>query len=75
MQWGALSDNPDVTTVPPGRLMHHVREIDDFTLDRVECLVVDEADRLFELGFAIQLEEILGVIPPSRQTLLFSATT
>ena len=43
-------------------------------LDRVECLVVDEADRLFELGFASQLEEILGVIPPSRQTLLFSAT-
>ena len=73
-QWGALSDNPDVIIATPGRLMHHIREIDDFTLDRVECLVVDEADRLFELGFAIQLEEILGVIPPSRQTLLFSAT-
>ena len=73
-QWGALSDNPDVIIATPGRLMHHVREIDDFTLDRVECLVVDEADRLFELGFASQLEEILGVIPPSRQTLLFSAT-
>ena len=71
---GALSDNPDVIIATPGRLMHHVREIDDFTLDRVECLVVDEADRLFELGFASQLEEILGVIPPSRQTLLFSAT-
>ena len=43
-------------------------------LSSIKCVVFDEAGRLFEQGFAVQLTEILHKLPPSRQTLLFSAT-
>ena len=43
-------------------------------LDNVQYVVFDEADRLFELGFREQLEEVLARLAPTRQTLLFSAT-
>lgn len=54
--------------------MHLLREIDTFNLRNVEYLVFDEADRLFEMGFAEQLNEIMREMPEQRQTLLFSAT-
>uniref|UniRef100_A0A672IZY0 RNA helicase n=1 Tax=Salarias fasciatus TaxID=181472 RepID=A0A672IZY0_SALFA len=57
----------------PGRLMHVVTEM-DLKLHAVEYVVFDEADRLFELGFAEQLQEIIRRLPDTRQTLLFSAT-
>ena len=44
------------------------------TLRGVEYLVFDEADRLFEMGFADQLKQVMATLAPSRQTLLFSAT-
>merc|ERR1719359_2022747 len=53
--------------------MHHMVEA-DLSLQKVQYLVFDEADRLFELGFADQLHKILQGTPPSRQGLLFSAT-
>src|ERR1700749_3857982 len=43
-------------------------------LSSIEYIVFDEADRLFEMGFAVQLTEILYALPTARQTLLFSAT-
>jgi len=46
----------------------------NYSLSSVSSLIIDEADRLFELGFAEQLHEILHRVPPTRQTLLFSAT-
>lgn len=46
----------------------------EFTLGSVEIIVFDEADRLFEMGFAEQLREIMKGIPEERQSLLFSAT-
>ena len=73
-QWGALSDNPDIIIATPGRLVHHLAEVDDFKLSRVEMIVIDEADRLFELGFAEQIQDLMNAVPPSKQTLLFSAT-
>ena len=57
----------------PGRLLHLIVEM-NLDLKAVQYVVFDEADRLFELGFATALEEILHRLPTSRQTLLFSAT-
>lgn len=73
-QFEALSNNPDIIVATPGRLVHLLAEVHDLSLKRVEMLIVDEADRLFEMGFALQLKEILDKIPEQRQTLLFSAT-
>jgi ATP-dependent RNA helicase DDX54/DBP10 len=54
--------------------MHHLQEIEGMSLRAVEYCVFDEADRLFEMGFAEQIRAILAKLGPSRQTLLFSAT-
>jgi ATP-dependent RNA helicase DDX54/DBP10 len=73
-QFEALASRPDVIVATPGRLMHHIREIPTFNLKYVRYLCFDEADRLFEMGFAEQLNEIVRECPVERQTLLFSAT-
>jgi len=73
-QFEALSSRPDIIIATPGRLMHHLREISTFKLKQVQLLIFDEADRLFEMGFAEQLNEIVRECPVERQTLLFSAT-
>mmetsp|Transcript_43760 Transcript_43760/g.103391 ORF Transcript_43760/g.103391 Transcript_43760/m.103391 type:complete len:885 (+) Transcript_43760:96-2750(+) len=72
-QFEHLAANPDVIIATPGRLTHHMTEA-DLSLSRVQMLVFDEADRLFELGFAEQLQKVLESTPVSRQCLLFSAT-
>ena len=53
--------------------MHLLNET-QLSLRNVQIICYDEADRLFELGFAVQLSEIQRRLPPDRQTLLFSAT-
>ncbi|XP_028274374.1 ATP-dependent RNA helicase DDX54 [Parambassis ranga] len=72
-QFAALHENPDIIIGTPGRLMHVIQEM-DLKLQGVEYVVFDEADRLFEMGFADQLQEIIRRLPEARQTLLFSAT-
>ncbi|GAA96101.1 uncharacterized protein L969DRAFT_48536 [Mixia osmundae IAM 14324] len=72
-QFGLMASNPDVIIATPGRLLHLIVEM-DLDMSSVAYAVFDEADRLFEMGFATQLHEILHRLPPSRQTLLFSAT-
>lgn len=57
----------------PGRLLHLAVEM-NLSLRSVLYIVFDEADRLFDLGFSVQLHDILSRLPPTRQTLLFSAT-
>ncbi|CAO3595231.1 unnamed protein product [Absidia cylindrospora] len=69
-----LKLKPDVVVATPGRLIDHIRNSMGFGLDRSEILVMDEADRMLEDGFADELGEIIKSCPPSRQTMLFSAT-
>ncbi|GAA5972686.1 hypothetical protein JCM11641_002973 [Rhodosporidiobolus odoratus] len=69
-----LKQRPDIVVSTPGRLIDHVRNTPCFTMDGVEVLVLDEADRMLEEGFRDELEEIITAAPRSRQTLLFSAT-
>ena len=58
----------------PGRLIDHLRNSPSFGLDALDILVLDEADRMLEDGFADELAEIIKSCPTSRQTMLFSAT-
>ncbi|KAI0355552.1 ATP-dependent RNA helicase DBP10 [Trametes cingulata] len=72
-QFEMISNNPDVIIATPGRLLHLIVEM-NLDLKSVQYVVFDEADRLFEMGFQTALTEILHRLPPTRQTLLFSAT-
>ncbi|KAK9374281.1 P-loop containing nucleoside triphosphate hydrolase protein [Lipomyces chichibuensis] len=72
-QFGWMMANPDIIIATPGRFAHLKVEM-DLDLRSVEYIVFDEADRLFELGFSMQLTSILASLPATRQTLLFSAT-
>ena len=69
----ALRAGPEIVVATPGRLLDHLgqRTID---LSRVEILVLDEADRMLDMGFIRDIRRILAVLPPRRQNLLFSAT-
>ncbi|HVA85368.1 MAG TPA: DEAD/DEAH box helicase [Candidatus Saccharimonadales bacterium] len=69
----ALRSGPEIVVATPGRLLDHVgqRTID---LGSVEILVLDEADRMLDMGFIRDIRRILAILPPRRQNLLFSAT-
>ncbi|OIW32053.1 DEAD-domain-containing protein [Coniochaeta ligniaria NRRL 30616] len=72
-QFAAMATNPDIIIATPGRFLHLKVEM-HMDLSSIRYVVFDEADRLFEMGFATQLTEILHALPTNRQTLLFSAT-
>ncbi|MCJ1224848.1 ATP-dependent RNA helicase dbp10 [Toensbergia leucococca] len=72
-QFGLMTANPDIIIATPGRFLHLKVEM-SLDLSSIRYAVFDEADRLFEMGFAAQLTEILHALPQPRQTLLFSAT-
>ncbi|KAK7066964.1 ATP-dependent RNA helicase ddx54 [Halocaridina rubra] len=72
-QFYAIHENPDILIATPGRLAHLIVEM-SLKLNNVKYVVFDEADRLFEMGFAEQMNSIMKCIPEERQTLLFSAT-
>ena len=80
--FGGVSINPqkqklikgvDIVVATPGRLLDHVgqRSID---LSKIEILILDEADRMLDMGFIRDIRKLLNIIPKQRQTLLFSAT-
>lgn len=69
----AIRRNPHIVVSTPGRLIDHLRQ-KNFSLDKVKIIVLDEADRMFDIGFAPQIRQILGLAPKDRQTLMFSAT-
>jgi ATP-dependent RNA helicase RhlE len=70
----AFRDRVEVIIATPGRLVDHLQQ-GTARLDLVEVLVLDEADRMLDMGFKPQLTKILHKLPRARQTLLFSATT
>ncbi|ODQ77476.1 hypothetical protein BABINDRAFT_163487 [Babjeviella inositovora NRRL Y-12698] len=58
----------------PGRILHHMDQTVGMNLDNLQMLVLDEADRILDMGFKKTIDSIIENIPPTRQTLLFSAT-
>src|SRR5256886_11975270 len=72
-QTRALKHGADIVVATPGRLLDHMeRGHADFT--QLEVLVLDEADRMLDMGFAPDVKRILNTLPDERQTMLFSAT-
>jgi ATP-dependent RNA helicase RhlE len=69
----ALRRGVDVVVATPGRLLDHL-ERQNISFDDLEVLVLDEGDRMLDMGFAPQINRIVAQIPRYRQTLLFSAT-
>ena len=69
----ALRNGVDLVVATPGRLIDHL-ERQNVVFDDLEVLVLDEADRMLDMGFAPQINRIVDQVPRYRQTLLFSAT-
>ncbi|CAG9822479.1 unnamed protein product [Phaedon cochleariae] len=72
-QFLAIHGNPDIIVATPGRFLHVCVEM-ELKLSSIEYVVLDEADRLFEMGLGEQLTEIVRRLPDTRQSVLFSAT-
>jgi len=72
-QINAIRNNPQVIIGTPGRIIDHIEQR-TLNLNDVSILVLDEADRMFDMGFAPQINKILQTVPKNRQTMLFSAT-
>ncbi len=72
-QIGLIRRNPHIIIATPGRLIDHLYQ-KTVNLKNVNILILDEADRMLDMGFLPQIKEILKSVPKERQTMLFSAT-
>ena len=72
-QLDSLVHPPHIVVGTPGRIQEHLRK-GTLKLDQLKVLVLDEADRMLDMGFSEDIEDVVSYTPPSRQTLLFSAT-
>ena len=73
-QAAELRTRPDIVVASPGRLLDHLTNSQGVDMDDLEFLVLDEGDRLLDLGFQDEVHEIVKSCPSERQTMLFSAT-
>ena len=73
-QVSALKSGVDVVVATPGRLLDHLQNNRDFNLKHCEILILDEGDRMLDMGFLPDVQRILQQLPADRQTLTFSAT-
>lgn len=69
----ALEKKPQIVVATPGRLMDHYNR-KNIRFDKVQTIILDEADRMLDMGFIRDVRKIIGWLPKKRQTLLFSAT-
>ncbi|MBI1889394.1 MAG: DEAD/DEAH box helicase [Burkholderiales bacterium] len=72
-QMQLLARNPEILVATPGRLIDHM-ESGKINFSQLEVLVLDEADRMLDMGFIDDIEKIIAATPDTRQTMLFSAT-
>ena len=72
-QLSALRAQPQIIIATPGRLIDHIRRR-SLSLSAVRIVVLDEADRMLDMGFQDELNSVLASVPTDRQTVLFSAT-
>lgn len=72
-QLGSLRHNAHIIVGTPGRVLKHLRK-ESLSLKHLNTLVLDEADRMLDMGFIEEIEAVLSFVPIERQTLLFSAT-
>lgn len=73
IQRDSLSHAPHIIVATPGRLLDHLQK-ETVSLDALQTLVLDEADRMLDMGFADDIDAVISHAPARRQTLLFSAT-
>lgn len=72
-QLGSLRHGAHIIVGTPGRILKHLKK-ESLSLEDMETLVLDEADRMLDMGFSDEINEVLSFVPNKRQTLLFSAT-
>ncbi|XP_005093334.1 ATP-dependent RNA helicase HAS1 [Aplysia californica] len=69
-----LAKGINILVATPGRLLDHLQNTKDFLFKNLQCLVIDEADRILDMGFEEEMRQIIQLLPKKRQTMLFSAT-
>ncbi|XP_008839636.1 ATP-dependent RNA helicase DDX18 [Nannospalax galili] len=69
-----LANGINIIVATPGRLLDHMQNTPGFMYKNLQCLVIDEADRILDVGFEEELKQIIKLLPIRRQTMLFSAT-
>ncbi|XP_046312824.1 ATP-dependent RNA helicase DDX18 [Marmota monax] len=69
-----LANGINIIVATPGRLLDHMQTTPGFMYKNLQCLVIDEADRILDVGFEEELKQIIKLLPTRRQTMLFSAT-
>ncbi|XP_072435721.1 ATP-dependent RNA helicase DDX18 [Chiloscyllium punctatum] len=69
-----LANGMNILIATPGRLLDHLQNTPGFMYKNLQCLIIDEADRILEVGFEEELKQIIRLLPKRRQTMLFSAT-
>lgn len=69
-----LKKGVNIVVATPGRLLDHLQNTEGFLFKNLSCLIIDEADRILDLGFEDEMRQIIQLLPKKRQTMLFSAT-